>query len=102
MVLLPRPGGDQLVQVVVVAVAAQHVGEAVVLRPLRMADGPAERPPLGVVAHRQDEPVVVSPAWVAALRGEPGAAVADALRLAVVEQVVHEGVAAHRGRRLLL
>src|SRR3990170_4607915 len=62
----------------------------------------ADRPPLGVVLPRQDKPVVVSAAPIAALGSEPGAAVADALRLAAVEGGVHESVAADGDRRLLL
>ena len=64
LVLLVRPRRDQLVELIVILEAAQHVPEAPVF-PLGVAGRVAERLPLGVVADRDGEPVVVAPAAVA-------------------------------------
>src|SRR5207247_9591677 len=91
VVLLLRPRRDQPIDLIVVPEPPEHVSEPPVL-PLRMPDCMTERLPFAVVADRDRDRVVLATTAIDALRRVPLASVADALRHAPVQRILHNRV----------
>src|SRR3954452_16619272 len=69
---------------------------AVVIEPLRMADGAGEALEFGIVRAADHGPSVITGASIAALRRGVGAAVAHAIGQASVHLTLEDGCAHHR------